>query len=69
MFEIIDSSTFNQMFSGDNKPMDIFINYFKNKKSTTFLYWYVLEFVAPPFNYENKHDDIVKLENILTEND
>jgi hypothetical protein len=72
MFEIIDNSTFNEMFNGINKPMDIFINHFKNKKSTTFLYWYVLEFVAPPFNYynhEEKHEDIIKLENILIDND
>ena len=60
------------MFHGNSKPMDIFIDYFKNKKSTTFLYWYVIEFVAPPFNYydyEKKHNDIIKLENVLIEND
>ena len=71
MFEIIDNSTFNQMFNGNNKPIDIFIDYFKNKKSTNFLYWYVLEFVAPPFNYydyKEKHEDIIKLENVLIEN-
>jgi hypothetical protein len=72
MFEIIDNGTFNQMFNGGNKPIDIFIDYFKNKKSTTFLYWYVLEFVAPPFNYydyEEKHQDIINLENVLIHND
>ena len=71
MFEIVDSSTFSQMYDGGKSPIDVFIDYFKNKKSTTFLYWYVLEFVAPPFNYydyETKHDDIVKLENVLIEN-
>jgi hypothetical protein len=71
MFEILINTNFDEIYEGKIKPIDVFINYFKEKKSTTFLYWYVNEFTVPPFNqydYNVKHEDIINLEKILIEN-
>ena len=67
MFKIIFDSDFNGMFDSGENPNDVFVNYFKDKHSTTFLFHYLHEHTSRPFNsYDfNNPKSYEELENIL----
>jgi hypothetical protein len=70
MFKIIFDSDFNGMFDSGENPNDVFVNYFKDKYSTTFLFHYLHEHTSRPFNsYDfNNPKSYEELENILVSN-
>jgi len=74
MFKIIFDSDFNGMFDSGENPNDVFVNYFKDKHSTTFLFHYLHEHTSRPFNsydfnnpksYEELEDILVLNNNVL----
>ena len=70
MFKIIFDSDFNGMFDSGKNPNDVFVNYFKDKHSTTFLFHYLHEHTSRPFSsYDfNNTKSYEELENILVSN-